>query len=64
VRRPGFEATEPAAGFRWTEVEVPALDVSSSDLRARVAGGRPIDVLVPAPTATWIAEHRIYSRER
>jgi nicotinate-nucleotide adenylyltransferase len=64
VRRPGFEPTEPAAGFRWTEVQVPALEVSSSDLRARVAGGRPIDVLVPAPTATWIAEHRIYSRER
>jgi nicotinate-nucleotide adenylyltransferase len=46
------------------EVAVPALDVSSSDLRARVADGRPIEVLVPAPVATWIAEHPIYSRDR
>jgi nicotinate-nucleotide adenylyltransferase len=64
VRRPGFDAPQPATGFRWAEVEVPALEVSSSDLRARLADGRPIDVLVPAPVATWIADQRIYPRAR
>jgi nicotinate-nucleotide adenylyltransferase len=64
VRRPGFDGPGPAEGFRWTEVEVPALEVSSSDLRGRIAGGRPIDVLVPAACATWIAERRIYPRGR
>ena len=64
VHRPGFGDAEPSPGFRWVEVEVPALDVSSSDLRARMAAGRPIDVLVPAPAATWMARHRIYSRDR
>ncbi|MBV9950687.1 MAG: nicotinate (nicotinamide) nucleotide adenylyltransferase [Acidimicrobiia bacterium] len=64
VHRPGFDGPAPAEGFGWAEVEVPALDVSSSDLRARIADGRPIEVLVPGPVATWIAEHRIYPRDR
>ena len=62
VHRPGFGVPEGPPGFRWNEVQVPALDVSSSDIRARVASGKPIDVLVPAPAATWIDRHRIYSR--
>jgi nicotinate-nucleotide adenylyltransferase len=62
VHRPGFGVPDGPPGFRWQQVEVPALDVSSSDIRARVHAGRPIDVLVPAATATWITRHRIYSR--
>ena len=64
VHRPGFGVPAGPDGFRWREVEVPALDVSSSDLRDRAAEGRPIDVLVTGPVATWIRDHRIYSRER
>jgi nicotinate-nucleotide adenylyltransferase len=64
VHRPGFGVPPGPEGFRWKEVEVPALDVSSSDLRARAASGRPIDVLVTDPVATWIRNHRIYPRGR
>jgi nicotinate-nucleotide adenylyltransferase len=64
VHRPGFAVPEAPAGFRWLTVDVPALDVSSSDIRARAAAGRPIDVLVPAPAATWIVRHDIYPRDR
>jgi nicotinate-nucleotide adenylyltransferase len=64
VRRPGYPTPDLPPGFTGVEVEVPALDVSSTDIRTRIAAGRPIDVLVPAPAATWIAEHRIYPSAR
>ena len=60
---PGFDLSVVPTGFTGVEVEVPALDVSSSDIRARLATGRPIDVLVPAAAATWLARHRIYPCE-
>jgi nicotinate-nucleotide adenylyltransferase len=64
VRRPGFPPPTDLPPFRWVEIDVPELEVSSSDLRARMAAGRPIDVLVPPAAATWIARHRIYPRDR
>lgn len=60
VDRPGAPVAERSPLFRWHDVEVPALAVSSSDLRARVAAGRPIDVLVPAGAVSWIREHHLY----
>ena len=45
-----------------TLVVVPrTLDVSSSDLRARVRDGRPLDVLVPAPALRVIRERGLYA---
>lgn len=47
VARPGAaRATPPPGDWRWIEVEVPHLEVSSTDLRQRVADGRPLDYLV------------------
>jgi nicotinate-nucleotide adenylyltransferase len=43
--------------------EMPRLDVSSSELRARVAAGRPIRHLVPAAVADRIAELGLYRTE-
>jgi nicotinate-nucleotide adenylyltransferase len=40
---------------------MPRLDVSSTDVRARVAAGRPIRHLVPAPVAERIAELGLYA---
>ena len=40
--------------------DMPRLDVSSSDLRERVAAGRPIRHLVPDAVAEAIAEHGYY----
>lgn len=64
VGRPG--STVPleqlrAAGWRVEHVAVPALDVSSSDLRSRLAQGRPIDVMVPAPAVREIRRRGLYS---
>ena len=52
------------AGLRGHErivfFEMPRLEVSSSEVRARVAAGRPIDELVPAAVAAYIDEHGLY----
>jgi nicotinate-nucleotide adenylyltransferase len=40
---------------------MPRLDISSSDLRARVAAGRPIRHLTPAPVADRIASLGLYA---
>ena len=48
------------AGMRVTSVPMPRLDVSSTDLRRRVAAGEPIDVLTPPPVVRIIAERGLY----
>jgi nicotinate-nucleotide adenylyltransferase len=40
--------------------DMPRMDVSSSDVRARVAAGEPVDDLVPDGVAEYIAEHGLY----
>ncbi len=51
----------PTAG-RLTFLDMPSVDVSSSIVRDRVARGEPIDGLVPADVAAYIAEHGLYRR--
>lgn len=63
VGRPGADpsAFEPRSG--WPEavvVDMPQIGVSSTDIRARVAAGRPIDFLVPAAVARYIAARGLY----
>ena len=41
-------------------VPLPMLDVASTDIRARVAEGRPIDGLVPPEVARYIDRHNLY----
>jgi nicotinate-nucleotide adenylyltransferase len=41
-------------------VEVPRLEVSSTDLRARVHDGRPLDYLVTEPVLGIIAARQLY----
>ena len=47
-------------GWRWLRVEVPSVEVSSTDLRARAVDGRPLDYLVTHEVADWITEHGLY----
>ena len=60
VGRPGAAPAAAPAGWRWTTVEVPSLEVSSTDLRARAADGRPLDYLVTHEVADWIESHQLY----
>jgi nicotinate-nucleotide adenylyltransferase len=41
-------------------IEIPALAISSTDIRARVATGRPIRYLLPDAVADYIADHGLY----
>ncbi len=61
VGRPGVVVSPPPPPWRAEVVSVPALDVSSSDLRARAAAGRPLDVLVPPAALRQIRRLGLYA---
>jgi nicotinate-nucleotide adenylyltransferase len=46
---------------RVSFLQMPPVEVSSSDIRARVRAGEPIEGLVGAPVARYIGEHRLYT---
>jgi nicotinate-nucleotide adenylyltransferase len=60
VDRPG-QSFSLAADVDWIHVEVPRLEVSSTDLRARFGDGRPLDYLLTDPVLDVIARRHLYS---
>lgn len=61
VTRPGHELSDqglPTA--RITLLEVPAMAISSTDCRERVAAEEPVWYLVPDGVVQYIAKHRLY----
>ena len=60
VDRPGGPPPAVPDGWDWTHVEVPRLEVSSTDLRDRVADGRPLDYLLPRDVISCVRERRLY----
>ena len=62
VDRPGEPVRLPG-DVPWIHVEVPRLEVSSTDLRARFSDGRPLDYLVTDPVLQVIAERGLYGRD-
>jgi nicotinate-nucleotide adenylyltransferase len=63
--RPGTRGTGASArGGRVAWLRAPALDVSSSVIRARVRAGRSIRYMVPDAVARYVAAHRLYLRKR
>ena len=60
VERPGTRGAEPPAGWSWVQVEVPRLEVSSTDLRARVADGRPLDYLLTPDVIAAVERRGLY----
>ncbi|MFJ3134686.1 nicotinate-nucleotide adenylyltransferase [Streptomyces sp. NPDC086843] len=64
VTRPGHHLTDaglPEGGVSL--VEVPALAISSTDCRARVAKGDPVWYLVPDGVVRYIAKRQLYRGE-
>jgi nicotinate-nucleotide adenylyltransferase len=62
VDRPGVSIALPPE-VDWIRVEVPHLEVSSTDLRLRFVDGRPLDFLITEPVQSVIAERRLYRSE-
>lgn len=66
VNRPGAETVAvgeegPLAGWRACPIEVPDLEISSTDLRDRARTGRPLDYLVPEPAIRVIRARSLYA---
>ena len=65
VTRPGHPLTDhglPSGSV--TLVEIPALAISSTDCRARVARGEPIRYLVPDGVREYVAKRGLYQEAR
>lgn len=61
VTRPGHTlAVGDAPSGAVTELEVPALSISSTDCRRRAAAGEPVWYLVPDGVVQYIAKHGLY----
>lgn len=59
VDRPGIPVELPS-GYPWIRVEVPHLEVSSTDLRERVRDGRPLDYLITDSVQRIVRERSLY----
>ena len=60
ITRPGADACELPSGWKFEHVEVPRLDVSSTELRRRVGDGAPIDGMVPPAVVSVIRDRGLY----
>ena len=58
--RPGAKARRSDKGV--TRLEMPHMQISSADIRARIRAGRSIRYLVPDPVARYIHQHHVYRR--
>jgi len=61
VTRPGYELSDAhLPSDAASLLDVPAMAISSSDVRARVAAGKPVWYLVPDGVVQYINKHRLY----
>jgi nicotinate-nucleotide adenylyltransferase len=62
ANRPGAVPPVDAAVLRAPHrvVPLPMLDISSTEVRQRVAAGQPVDTLVPPQVARYIESHALY----
>jgi nicotinate-nucleotide adenylyltransferase len=62
VERAGEHAEAPGPGWQVERVPIPRLDVSSTDIRQRLADGRPIDGIVPPAVIAVMRARGLYTR--
>lgn len=60
----GAELEAQLEGWDARVIEVPALEVSSTDLRDRAATGRPLDFLIPDGAIRVIRDRGLYALDR
>lgn len=63
VTRSGEVGAEPPGpGWQVEHVQIPRLDISSRDIRSRIASGRSVDGLVPEPVVRSLRSRGLYTR--
>jgi len=60
IERAG-DACAPPREWKSVPVSMPRLDISSTDLRRRLAAGEPVDFLVPAGALRVLRAHALYT---
>ncbi len=64
VSRPGHElTTEDCPSDDVSQLQIPALAISSTDCRVRVRQGHPVWYLVPDGVVQYIAKHHLYGSQ-
>lgn len=65
VSRPGYSLTSTVSSRARLELlEIPALSVSSTDIRAKVKAGESLDGLVPEAVSQYIKDQNLYQGAR
>lgn len=61
VTRPGYsDSTALTQDGRIDMIEIPALSISSTDVRRRARKGKPVWYLVPDGVVQYINKHEVY----
>lgn len=63
VTRPGYALADLGLEDDISLMEIPAMAISSTDCRDRVARGRPVWYLVPDGVVQYITKHHLYDTE-
>jgi nicotinate-nucleotide adenylyltransferase len=64
VDRGGVGSGGDPPGWQVERLRIPALDISSSQLRERLAEGRSVDFLIPEPAIRCIRRLNLYADTR
>ena len=60
AHRPGAKTPKRARDLKW--LEMPQIEISSSDIRQRVRAGKSIRYLVPPAVERYIHQHQLYAK--
>lgn len=60
VDRPGTP-TPIDDGFEWTRIDIPELEISSTELRQRIVDGRSVEYLTPPGVVAYLRERDLYA---
>ncbi len=64
VDRPGAPVVDPPPGWAFVHVAVAPVDVSSTELRARLEAGEPVEDAVPDAVIRCLSERGLYATGR
>ena len=62
VDLPALEISIPGISNRLEIIDMPGLNISSTDLQRRVRDGLPIKYQVPEEVERYVREHRLYEQ--